>query len=149
MSAFDSIDDLSKSIDEVVGDLTQTLEDVVARERRGVYELPLKVRDRRELFCKWCDLNPSALDQIELTALAIDARGMRVSAKYLIERQRYEGDVALVGVPFFDGNGVRHLYAINNTDTPLLARWLLERHPDMDIETRKSVYAKEAGHDGE
>ena len=85
------------------------------------------------------------LDQMEQAALDIDVRGMRVSAKYLIERQRYEGSVKLVGVPFFDGDGVRHLYSINNTDTPLIARWLLGRHPDLDIETRKSVYGdKEA-----
>ena len=39
-----------------------------------------------------------------------------------------------------DGNGQEHAYAINNTDTPLLSRWLLERHPDLKIETRKSIY---------
>lgn len=43
-------------------------------------------------------------------------------------------------LPFMDGNGQEHTYAINNTDTPLLSRWLLERHPDLNIETRKSIY---------
>ena len=33
-----------------------------------------------------------------------------------------------------------HQRGINNTDTPLLSRWLLERHPDLNIETRKSIY---------
>ena len=46
--------------------------------------------------------NPKALREIELTALAIDARGLRVSTKYLIEKQRYEGTTKLVGVPFVD-----------------------------------------------
>ena len=125
-----------------VDDYTQPLDDVVRAEKLATYPLPLKVEDRQRLFDEWCRLNPDALD--------IDARGMRVSAKYLIERQRYEGSVKLVGVPFFDGDGVRHLYAINNTDTPLIARWLLGRHPDLDIETRKSVYGdKEAAHEAQ
>lgn len=133
-----------------VEDCTQPLDDVVRAEKLATYPLPLKVEDRQRLFDEWCRLNPDALDQMEQAALDIDARGMRVSAKYLIERQRYEGSVKLVGVPFFDGDGVRHLYAINNTDTPLIARWLLGRHPDLDIETRKSVYGdKEAAHEAQ
>lgn len=133
-----------------VEDYTQSLDDVVRAERLVTYPLPLKVEDRQRLFDEWCRLNPSALDQMEQAALDIDARGLRVSAKYLIERQRYEGSARLVGVPFFDGDGVRHLYAINNTDTPLIARWLLGRHPDLDIETRKSVYGdKEAVHEAQ
>lgn len=126
-------------------DYTQPLEDVAKAERDYWMPLPLKVEDRRKLFEKWCKLNPKALGEMEQAALAIDVRGMRVSAKYLIERQRYEGSFRLVSVPFYDGNGVRREYGINNTDTPLMARWLLERHPDMNIETRKSVYGdKEA-----
>lgn len=110
------------------------------QERMAVYPLPLKIQDRAELFAKWCELNPKTLRSIELTALAIHQRGMRVSTKYLIEKQRYEGSHKLTGVPFMDGNGQEHVYAINNTDTPLLSRWLLERHPDLNIETRKSIY---------
>ena len=123
-----------------VEDYTQSVDDVVKAERLATYPLPLKVEDRRRLFDEWCGLNPDVLDEMELAALNIDARGLRVSAKYLTERQRYEGRVNIVGVPFFDGEGVRHLYAINNTDTPLIARWLLARHPDLNIETRRSVY---------
>lgn len=121
-------------------DFTQSLESVIRQERMSVYPLPLKIQDRRELFAKWCELNPKTLRSIELTALAINQRGMRVSTKYLIEKQRYEGAYELAGVPFLDGNGQEHLYAINNTDTPLLSRWLLARHPDLNIETRKSIY---------
>lgn len=123
-------------------DMSQPLEAVVRQERMAVYPLPLKVRDREELFAKWCELNPDVLRAIELDALAIDARGLRVSAKYLIEKQRYEGRYRITGVPFHDGNGVQHLYAVNNTDTPLLSRWLLGRHPDLNIEIRKSIYDK-------
>ena len=120
--------------------MAQPLESVMREERLAVYPLPLKIKDRAELFRKWCELNPKTLQSIELMALAINARGMRVSTKYLIEKQRYEGDYRLTGVPFMDGNGQEHMYAINNTDTPLLSRWLLERHPGLNIEQRKSIY---------
>ena len=46
-----------------------------------------------------------------------------------------------------DGNGVEHVYGINNTDTPLLARWLLKRHPKLNIKLRNSVYDKENSHE--
>ena len=123
-----------------VDDYTQPLESVMRQERFATCSVPLKLQDRQELFKLWCKLNPRALRQIELTALAIDQRGIRVSAKYLIEKQRYEGAVKLVGVPFVDGNG------INNTDTPLLARWLLKRHPKLNIKLRNSIYDKENNH---
>lgn len=130
-----------------VDNLAQPLESVIRQERMAVYPLPLKIKDRTELFAKWCELNPKTLRSIELTALAIDQRGMRVSTKYLIEKQRYEGAYQITGVPFLDGNGQEHSYAINNTDTPLLSRWLLERHPDLNIEVRKSIYdTKENDH---
>lgn len=128
-------------------DYTQPLEAVMREEHRHVYPMPLKVADRRYLFKEWCDKNPKALREIELTALAIDARGLRVSAKYLIERQRYEGRVKLVGVPFFDESGVEHTYGINNSDSSLLARWLLERNPEMRIELRQSMFDKEKNHE--
>lgn len=102
------------------------LEAVMREERQRVYSMPLKVADRRYLFAEWCEKNPKALREIELTALAIDARGLRVSTKYLIEKQRYEGT-----------------YGINNSDSSLLARWLLERHPEMRIELRTSMFDKE------
>lgn len=102
--------------------MAQPLESVIAQEKMAVYPMPLRLQDRAELFKKWCKLNPKTLRSIELTALAIDKRGMRVSTKYLIEKQRYEGSYKLVGVPFVDGNGEEHVYGINNTDTPLLSR---------------------------
>ena len=126
-------------------DFTQPLENVVRQERLAVYSLPLKIQDRIELFEKWCELNPKTLRSIELTALAIDQRGMRVSTKYLIEKQRYEGQYQLTGVPFMNGSGQECVYAINNTDTPLLSRWLLDRHPGLNIETRKSIYDTREG----
>lgn len=78
--------------------------------------------------------------EIELTALAIDARGIRVSTKYLIEKQRYEGGAKLNPVTFYDDQGNPHTYGICNTITPLLARWLLERHPEMNIWTKHSLF---------
>ncbi len=124
-------------------DYTQSVEAVIAQERRRVYSMPLKVSDRRYLFKEWCEKNPRALREIELTALAIDARGLRVSTKYLIEKQRYEGHVKLNGVPFYDDQGNEHTYGINNSDSSLLARWLLERNPEMRIELRQSMFGKE------
>lgn len=60
-----------------VDDYTQPLESVMRQERLATYPVPLKLRDRQELFKLWCELNPRALRQIELTALAIDQRGIR------------------------------------------------------------------------
>lgn len=125
----------------------QPLEAVMRQERKRVYSMPLKVADRRYLFKEWCERNPKALREIELTALAIDARGLRVSAKYLIEKQRYEGHVKLNGVPFYDDQGMPHVYGINNSDSSLLARWLLERNPEMRIELRQSMFDKENNHE--
>lgn len=118
---------------------TQPLE-AVMREERKPRPLPLKARDHLELFEEWVQLNPDAMREIELTALAIDARGIRVSAKYLIEKQRYEGGVKLNPVTFYDDSGNPHTYGICNTHTPLIARWLLKRHPDMNIWTKKSIF---------
>ena len=122
--------------------MAQPLESVIAQERMAVYLLPLRIQDRQKLFAEWCELNPETLRAIELTALVIHKHGLRVSTKYLIEKQRYEGGRKIKGVPFIDGNGHQHVYAINNTDTPLLSRWLLERHPDLRIELRRSIYDK-------
>lgn len=124
-------------------DYTQPVEAVIAQERAFVFPVPLKAASYRALFEEWCRVNPQALREIELTALAIDQRGLRVSTKYLIERQRYEGRSKLVCVPYTDQYGATHNYNINNTITPLLARWLLKKHPDMRIETRKSLFDTE------
>lgn len=127
-------------------DFTQSLESVIAQERACT--VPITAEERRELFGDWCALNPDALSEMELTALAIDRRGLRVSTKYLIEKQRYEGSFKLNGVPFRDQHGLEHCYCINNSDTACLARWLVERHPGMNIELRKSVLDKEGGNEG-
>lgn len=124
-------------------DYTQSVETVMREERQHVYPMPLRVADRRYLFKEWCEKNPQAIREIELTALAIDARGLRVSTKYLIEKQRYEGHAKLNGVPFYDDQGNEHTYGINNSDSSLLARWLLERNPEMRVELRKSMFGKE------
>lgn len=130
-------------------DFSQPLEAVMREERRCVRSMPLRAEDRRSLFREWCELNPLALREIDLTACAIDARGLQVSTKYLIEKQRYEGRARLVGVPFFDGAGCEHVYGINNSDSPLLARWLLDRHPEMRIELRRSMFDDDSGRGGD
>lgn len=120
-------------------DYTRPLE-AVMRDERKPRPLPLKARDHLELFEEWMRLNPDAMREIELTALAIDARGRRVSTKYLIEKQRYEGGARLNPVTFYDDQGMPHVYGINNTITPLLARWLLKRHPEMNIYVKHSYF---------
>lgn len=122
-----------------VNDYTQPLESVM-RDERKPRPLPLKARDHIELFEEWVRINPDAMREIEFTALAIDARGIRVSTKYLIEKQRYEGRAKLNPVTFYDLSGREHTYGINNTMTPMLARYLLDRHPDMDIVTKHSIF---------
>lgn len=124
----------------IVDDYTQPVEAVAAREREFVFPVPLKAASYRALFDEWCRVNPKAAHEIELTALAIDRRGMQVSAKYLIERTRYESACKLVPVPYIDQYGTRHEYSINNSVTPLLGRWLLSRNPELRIETRKSMF---------
>ena len=118
---------------------TQPLKSV-RREERKPRSLPLKARDNMELFEEWVRINQDAMREIELTALATDARGIRVSTKYLIEKQRYEGSAKLNPVTFYDDQGNPHTYGIKNTITPLLARWLLERHPEMNIWTKHSLF---------
>ena len=120
-------------------DYTRPLE-AVMRDERKPRPLPLKARDHLELFEEWMRLNPDAMREIELSALAIDARGLRVSTKYLIEKQRYEGGARLNPVTFYDDQGMPHVYGINNTITPLLARWLLKRHPEMNIYVKHSYF---------
>lgn len=127
-----------------VDDYAQTVSRVMRQERLDYYEWPLQTEDRLFLFRQWLDRNKDAVDEIEQAAIAIDAMGRRVSTKYLIERQRYEGHAVLHGVPFHDAAGRAHAYGINNSDTSLLARWLLERHPKMRIETRASMFDEEA-----
>lgn len=130
-----------------VDDYTRPLESVI-RDERKARPLPLRVQDHRELFDEWCALNPQALREIELTALAISAHGKRVSTKYLIEKQRYEGRSKLNPVTFYDLSGHEHTYGINNTITPMLARYLLDRHPDMDIVIKHSIFdEKENSHE--
>lgn len=55
-----------------VDDFTQSLESVMRVESKP-RSLPLRIQDHRELFDEWCALNPQALREIELTALAIAA----------------------------------------------------------------------------
>jgi hypothetical protein len=63
-----------------------------------------------------------------------------------MERERYEGTCRPVGVAFYDEEGTPHRYAINNSDAALITRWLLDRHPEMDVKPRHSMF--DDGDDG-
>lgn len=105
------------------------------------YQCPLSVTDRRELFALWCERNAMLLAIIETKALQLAADGhKRISTKYLVEWARYElPHIKAEPIPFEDEYGRTHSYSINNSDTAALGRWLLERHPDLPIDCRKSV----------
>lgn len=119
-------------------DYTQTLEAVAWYERR--FAMPLCADDRRHLFARWVEKNPDAMREMEGWATYLQMMGRRISARYLIEKERHEGTCKLTPEPFTDTDGKEHEYAINNSDGSLLARWLLARHPTMNIETRRSLF---------
>ena len=119
-------------------DYTQTLESVAWNERRCAF--PLCADDRRRLFADWVSANADAVREMEGWATYLQMMGRRISARYLIEKERHEGTCKLTPIPYVDGNGQRREYAINNSDGSLLARWLLARHPTMNIETRRSLF---------
>lgn len=109
------------------------------------HDVPISATSRAVLFAEWCRRNPGPLAEIDHWALELYRHGRVVSAKYLIEKQRYEGTERAVGVQFFDQNGGEHYYAINNNDTPLLARRLLDKYPRMDVRTRRTSYESVEG----
>jgi len=93
---------------------------------------------RRILFEAWCNRNPGAWNYIVGTALEYWRRGLkRISTKFLVEKCRYDYPHKTYGIPFLDANGNTHVYNINNNDTAVMARVLLEEYPDMPIETRR------------
>lgn len=104
------------------------------------YRCPLSVRDRRELFAEWCERNPRMLAAIEAKALGLAAAGhRRISTQYLVEWARYELPIKAEPVPFEDEDGNLRRYGVNNSDCAALARWLLEQHPELPIECRRSA----------
>ena len=120
-------------------DLTMPLELVVKSEKKPRLR-NLKAVDQVELFEQWIEKNEAALTEMESVALDICSRGGRVSARYLIERQRYEGRARINPVKFIDEYGDERSYAFSNNLAPLLARWLKSRHPNIPLVTRKSMF---------
>lgn len=116
--------------------------DAMAAQR---HDVPISATSRAVLFAEWCRRNPGPLAEIDHWALELYRHGRVVSTKYLVEKQRYEGVERAVSVPFFDQNGREHYYAINNNDTPLLARRLLDKYPRMDVRTRRTSYESVEG----
>lgn len=109
------------------------------------HDVPITASARAVLFAEWCRRNPGPLMEMEQWALELYRRGRVVSTKYLVEKQRYEGTERAEGVPFVDQVGRVHVYAINNNDTPLMARRLLEKYPRMDVRTRRTSYESAEG----
>ena len=109
------------------------------------YHCPLTPEERAELFGLWVEQNPVAMSWMEGKALSLAARGVpRVSTKYLVEALRYETGIKPAPCAFWDLDGNRHEFSVNNDHTALLARWLLARHPGLPIERRRSRNDEEA-----
>lgn len=99
-----------------------------------------KTKQQELLFSRWCDQNIDALKEMLAVAQGIIDRGEKLSAKYLIERQRYEGLAPMAPVEYVDERGHRRAYSVNNTHSPLLARLLKRHYPDANIELRRSKF---------
>lgn len=122
-------------------DYTQPLERVMREERR--YEVPLDAKAVRELWNVWRSQNREAMRYIESQAMEVDWQGKRVSAKYLVEKLRYESGIKLNAVPFTDTDGKEHTYGVSNTLTHFIGVWLKERNPRLDIEVKRSRFDEE------
>ena len=104
------------------------------------YPLPLKVEDRRRLFEEWMRLNPMLVEQMERWALMLDMRNGYVSVDHIFNKARFESDIMAVGVPFEDDSGKPHEYKLNNNDLSLFGRWLVEKHPQLSVKLRRSMF---------
>ena len=121
-----------------VDDYTQSVGSVMSAEKH--YRYPLEPNAIRELWMMWKQRNPEAMHYIEQQAIAINWTSYRVSAKYIVEKLRYESGIKLNAVPFVDEDGNERTYGINNTITHFIGVWLKERHPDMQIEVKRSRF---------
>lgn len=129
-----------------VDDYTQSVSKVMSMER--VYTYPLSPESVIELWQEWKSKNYRAMDWFYFQAREFAYRGARVSAKYLIEKLRYESGLRIESVPFTDNHGVLHTFGISNTLTPFIGRWLKGRIPELDIQINKSRFdaaIREAG----
>lgn len=112
------------------------------------YEYPLSPESVIGLWQEWKNKNPLAMHWFYTRARGFYYRGARVSAKYLIEKLRYESGLRIESVPFTDNNGVLRTFGISNTLTPFIGRWLKMRIPELDIQLNKSRFdaaIREAG----
>nr|DAR30298.1 MAG TPA: peptide chain release factor [Caudoviricetes sp.] len=112
------------------------------------YDYPLSPESVIELWQEWKSKNYRAMDWFYFQAREFYYRGARVSAKYLIEKLRYESGLRIESVPFTDNHGVLHTFGISNTLTPFIGRWLKMRIPELDIQINKSRFdaaIREAG----
>lgn len=104
------------------------------------YGYPLSPESVIDLWQEWKNKNPIAMDWFYMQAMRFNYRGDRVSAKYLIEKLRYESGLRIESVPFTDNHGVLHTFGISNTLTPFIGRWLKMRIPELDIQLNKSKF---------
>lgn len=121
-----------------VEDYTQPVEKVIYEERKG--RSPLTAAEVKLLFSEWKKVNQDAMSWLLSEAWHLHVRCGHVSAKYLIEKLRYESGIKVKPVVYFDARGKRREYTVSNDFTPLIARELQGVFPDMKIEKRKSRF---------
>lgn len=119
-------------------DYTQPVESVITAEKR--YKRPLEPEAVRELWNVWKSINRRAMSYMEQQAEEIDWQGKKVSAKYLVEKLRYESGISLKAVKFLDSEGREHEYGISNTLTHFIGAWLKSRNPKLNIEVKRSRF---------
>lgn len=111
----------------------QGVEQNISALRQQYTEAQVK-RARRVLarFGMWCYENPDALRHAEGYAVAKAAKGERISAQAIIE------DVRRIDFTDTHGKPTR----TNNDFAPILARWIVARHPETaeHIERRRCIF---------
>lgn len=124
---------------ETIFDYCRSVESVAAAERGHIYPMPLKAKDHIQLFEKWTAINPEAIQAMDAHAIEVEERCGIVSAKYIFEWLRYDTDIKLHPVEFWDDQGQRHRYGISNSLSPLYARRLEEKY-HLKVKKQRSMF---------
>ena len=124
---------------ETLFDFDRSLESVIADERRATYPAKLRVADEVALFCEWMALNPEGIQAMDCHAIEIQERKGSVAAKHLFEWLRWETDIKITPVPYWDETGQKHRFSISNSLSPLYARRLTRKY-QLSPEEHKSRF---------
>lgn len=104
------------------------------------YTEPLSTDDQRRLFALWASVNREYVETMVGWAEEIAESGGSVSVQRLIERARWDPNMAMQPITYTDIDGNVHRYKINHNDRALFGRWLKATHPGMRVNLRKSKF---------